>query len=514
MFHREDFEINPTIMELTPNTPVGGEKMERYLLSPSGAPSSVYLAPPSPFSMESRRDSIASSQSSMSSFASSMSDYARPVSPVASHSLLAEEGCVDVMTYGMGHGFDKGPNIHGFPFNQPAKPFEPEHGCYGSWETVPNISPFAGGHSLPFSADLVIRTPGSFTMPTVPENDELEADMMQGAESWIEIPSAEAPNMMQSWESSEMGPEAAHGGLHAPWSGEMQPQQVTMESYVPSVAMVDVSNAYVPVEHDSFSGSDSFVEVNPSFVLSPQEVFFKKESSPSPDDSDYEDASWPTRTIHVSPTGGKTVKKEQRSRNAKFRSRVSKRSKDSSDRKRGASDTLLGQGDQCASVVKGDPDYADDKSTVFHGGVEVIRKDLMLIHDETTGTVRWGSSKAPTEKHFCNYITDQGNGNRCNKEFKRKEHLKRHERTHLGDREFPCRVCRTTFNRHDNLQAHVLTHLRLPGKKDGRNSKKSLAELEAFCLDSASGRKLLEKLRQKWKNEGLGLTETNIKSRL
>ena len=56
---------------------------------------------------------------------------------------------------------------------------------------------------------------------------------------------------------------------------------------------------------------------------------------------------------------------------------------------------------------------------------------------------------------------------KCGRRFKRKEHLKRHERTHLGFDDFQCIFCEKSFNRNDNLKQHVVLHTQ-PKKKAGR----------------------------------------------
>jgi hypothetical protein len=49
---------------------------------------------------------------------------------------------------------------------------------------------------------------------------------------------------------------------------------------------------------------------------------------------------------------------------------------------------------------------------------------------------------------------------RCNREFKRSEHLKRHELTvhHPNQEVFPCQFCKHPFNRKDNLKIHLKLH--------------------------------------------------------
>jgi zinc finger protein BrlA len=55
----------------------------------------------------------------------------------------------------------------------------------------------------------------------------------------------------------------------------------------------------------------------------------------------------------------------------------------------------------------------------------------------------------------------------CQSKFQRKEHLRRHERTHLGNDIFPCLFCAKEFNRCDNLKQHVRIHTQ-PEKKASR----------------------------------------------
>jgi hypothetical protein len=49
---------------------------------------------------------------------------------------------------------------------------------------------------------------------------------------------------------------------------------------------------------------------------------------------------------------------------------------------------------------------------------------------------------------------------RCNREFKRSEHLKRHEFTvhHPNQEVFSCQFCKHPFNRKDNLKTHLKLH--------------------------------------------------------
>lgn len=67
----------------------------------------------------------------------------------------------------------------------------------------------------------------------------------------------------------------------------------------------------------------------------------------------------------------------------------------------------------------------------------------------------------------------------CHRTFMRSEHLDRHYRSHLGIKDLKCRVegCLNDFDRRDNYWVHSATHIRIPGKKGGRNTKIPLSEM-------------------------------------
>lgn len=58
----------------------------------------------------------------------------------------------------------------------------------------------------------------------------------------------------------------------------------------------------------------------------------------------------------------------------------------------------------------------------------------------------------PSKPHVCTHPSG------CNRRFKRREHLRRHSRTHTDEKPFVCPTCLKSFSRSDNLNQHARTH--------------------------------------------------------
>jgi hypothetical protein len=82
------------------------------------------------------------------------------------------------------------------------------------------------------------------------------------------------------------------------------------------------------------------------------------------------------------------------------------------------------------------------------------------------------------KKYVCDFL--RPNGGFCTRPFERVEHLKRHQKTHEGQRDFVCPVpeemkCNKSFGRRDNWRDHLKTHLSITSA--GRNIRMEFGDM-------------------------------------
>jgi tRNA U54 and U55 pseudouridine synthase Pus10 len=70
----------------------------------------------------------------------------------------------------------------------------------------------------------------------------------------------------------------------------------------------------------------------------------------------------------------------------------------------------------------------------------------------------------------------------CGKNFKRLEHLTRHEKVHTNLEEHPCECCGKIFGRTDNLKAHLFLHMNAANKKSSRTKWHKDAEMHYWKM--------------------------------
>ncbi|KAF1927148.1 uncharacterized protein M421DRAFT_93408 [Didymella exigua CBS 183.55] len=392
-------------------------------MSPGFSPYTGFLTPPSPYGgIEERRGSIVSL---------SASEYSVPT-PTSERSPFSEAswqhvpfGGFQTQTMsGLRHALPLG--TVGLPMKTPTTEYD--------W-SVP-----AGSIEVP------MRIPDSMA----PSAGYLSSQMNSFSESDHLTPTSTNSN----W-SFSTAPE--HSDLEYGMTG----QQTFWQHPVPSAHSIvgqTIAPADAMVGHEDYglvddNDSSSFMETEPfdhatfatsphdnapmTLPPSPQEVQVKQELEASEAEEKF------TRSIHVSPKGGKTVKKERRLNG------VSKR---------------RGSKSKSQLVFR----------RLHDGHIDVEGYEVNPV------TGKREPINGPTvEWKYCDWPD-------CQSRFKRPEHLKRHQRIHLGVKEHECRVegCPKVFDRRDNYWQHGTTHIRIPGKKDGRNPRLPFSEMIKYADDT------------------------------
>lgn len=440
---------------------------EEYHASPSTMPTSGLLTPPILYNLDTRRDSIASAHTSMS-FGSCLSDYSMPVTPTHGESPVPGRGIAEVMPYEMNQDLQD-QTFHGLPMESKSFVAAEDHLYGGSWAlSTPDTS-----INLP-STNPNPHSSGCFFETHAAPQLHFELPMSSSvSSSWEGWSTAADPGSNRHWGSHASTFGMSEAGVQPFWSEqvhcEQTPQMMMLhpsgsiadveEEYVhvePATGAANADNGFVHVAPQYFSDSESFEDLGRPFAQSPQEVFFKKEASPPSvkQESDIEDdTDRPTRSIHMTSTGGKTVKREQRPYSELARRKSLKKSSRPKGLRTGPDDELP------LTVI------------LPNGTRTILRHDG--VHCEWDGKqVKARRTGIKKEKHPCPF---------CIKSFARQEHLQRHIRTHDGKKDHGCPLpfCGKTFNRNDNCVAHFATHVEKPGRKPGRNKKWPLAEVQA-----------------------------------
>lgn len=351
--------------------------------------------------------------------------------------------------------------------------FQMKVGTQGFEETLTGSWAFAD-QSTPMDQAMAMRANeqphAQFMQPQMNGYTGIGAPSIATTHSWC---SPIATSAYSNFDNHGHGPFSPSVSVQGFWNIQVhQLQNMVTPTIVPQEAML--GGDYVHVDADVDMDTDSYDNADVPLTPSPQDAVFKQDPSPSfvkPEPETSEDESKLKRMIYVSPTGGKTVKKERRS------------------------------GPAPKKKVK-----AKSKNHQFVARWADGRREFSLAHieeDPDTGKLRW-ADQMPRKKLYCNFPYDDDDENLprdhaeiCGKSFLRPEHRQRHRRTHSPDKDFPCLLCDKRFNRNDNCWAHGFTHVHRPGKKDGRNVKFSLRQVISVITDP----KHIEKLLNDWKKE-------------
>lgn len=413
-------------------------------ISPGFGPYTGFLTPPSPYGgIEERRGSIVSL---------SASEYSVPT-PTSEHSPFSEASWQHVAPF---NGFQT-QSMSGLRHALPL-------GTVGLPMKAPSAESFCNDWSMPannIDHDLPLRMRDTMASGT----GYLPSQMNSFNETGNLTPASTGSNWSFSTAPEHSDLDYGMTGPQSFWQPQVPSSHAMVaQTIAPADALVgDEQYAYVDDnESSSFMETEAFDNAPMSFAASPndnapmtlppspQEVQVKQELEGSEAEEKF------TRSIHVSPKGGKTVKKERQRLNGVSKRRSSK--------------------SKSQLVFRRSHD----------GRIDVEGYELNPV------TGKREPIDGPTvEWKYCDW-------DNCTSRFKRPEHLKRHQRIHLGVKEHECRVegCPKVFDRRDNYWQHGTTHIRIPGKKDGRNPRLPFSEMIKYA-DDAKHIEFLEKAYRK-----------------
>lgn len=429
--------INMWSSRPTPYSRSRDEASEGLEISPYLRASSALLSPPSSYNLDGRRNSTASTLSSLG-----------PTTPICGRSPFSDHNLINVTGVDMCHSQPMG----SLALDNSMKPPMHDDSFYDDWSVVP--------HSMGLEHGMPIRMHESYAT-----NTNMLQPMMNPYAA-LEVPTTSSDSTC--WSSFSPSPYSSfssqvtngstnvdcNGLPNSEWGLQMQQAQMMAErTMVPSEAML--GGEFIQVDTNQDTDMSSYDDADVQLPPSPQDVVFKQE----PDSS--EDERRVKRSIFVSPTGGKTVKREQH--HAGISKKKSRKSRSKAINR------------------------------LHDGRYEIWMDDDV---EQIPGTKKWRrTGGAPDKPQICQMLN--ADGTPCNRPFKRQEHLHRHEKTHSGRKDFSCQMCNKKFNRNDNCWEHYWTHVLRPGKKNGRNDKCSLRRVLTYITDP----KHIEKLQNKWRKE-------------